>query len=294
MELRQLEQLVAVAEEGSFTRAAARLHVAQPGVSAQVRRLEAELGQELLDRSGPGVRPTVVGAAVLPHARAALAAVRAVRATVDEHDGLLRGRVAVGAITSTQSDLPGLLAAFHQEHPDVELSLVEGASDLLVSRLREGSLDLALLALTGPAPAGLALHDLGSTAFVAAVPPDHRLARRTTVRLAELATEPLACLPRGTAVRTTLERAAAAAGIPLRVAYEAGSPGAVAELARRGLGIAVVPASIGALADGTLHGIAITGPELRGRLALAWREAGAPSPAARAFVAHARAVLVTG
>ncbi|HEX6445096.1 MAG TPA: LysR family transcriptional regulator, partial [Streptosporangiales bacterium] len=89
MELRQLRYLVTVAEEANFTRAAARLHVAQPGVSAQVRRLERELGQELLDRSGRTVRLTEVGEAVLPYARAALSAVDGARRAVDELSGLV-------------------------------------------------------------------------------------------------------------------------------------------------------------------------------------------------------------
>src|SRR5215218_4902710 len=100
MELRQLEYLVAVVDHGGFTRAAERLHVAQPGISAQIRRLEAELGQELLDRSGRRVRPTAAGDAVLPYARAALQAVRGVRQAIDEVSGLLRGHVAVGTVTS--------------------------------------------------------------------------------------------------------------------------------------------------------------------------------------------------
>src|SRR5215207_1517289 len=103
MELRQLEYFVAVAEEGSFTRAAARVHVAQPGVSAQVRQLERELGQLLLDRSGRSVRLTEVGAAVLPYARAALEAVTGARLAVDEMTGLLRGHVAVGMLTACAS-----------------------------------------------------------------------------------------------------------------------------------------------------------------------------------------------
>src|SRR5690242_21123495 len=100
MELRQLEYFVAVAEEGSFTRAAARVHVAQPGVSAQVRQLERELGQELFDRSGRTVRLTEVGEAVLPFARAALEAVDGAHRTVEELTGLLRGQVAVGMVTA--------------------------------------------------------------------------------------------------------------------------------------------------------------------------------------------------
>src|SRR5436190_20936586 len=100
MELRQLEYFVAVAEEASFTKAAARVHVAQPGVSAQIRQLERELGQDLFDRTGRAVRLTEVGVAVLPYARAALEAVAGARLAVDELTGLLRGRIAVGMLTA--------------------------------------------------------------------------------------------------------------------------------------------------------------------------------------------------
>ena len=120
MELRQLQYLLAVVEEQSFTKAAARLHVAQPWVSAQVRQLETEVGQSLLDRSPSGVRPTTVGAAVVPHARAALEAVTAVSDTVDQLAGLLRGHVTVATVPSVASgavNLPRLLVDFHHQHP---------------------------------------------------------------------------------------------------------------------------------------------------------------------------------
>src|SRR5664280_3481936 len=100
MELRQLEYFVAVVEEASFTKAALRVHVAQPGVSAQVRRLERELGQELLDRSGRTVQPTAAGVAVLPYARAALADAAGVRLAIDELTGLTRGHLTIGTVTS--------------------------------------------------------------------------------------------------------------------------------------------------------------------------------------------------
>src|ERR1035437_5789009 len=98
MELRQLEYFVAVAEEASLTSADARLHVAQPGVSAQIRQLERELGQELLDRSARTVRPPEAGAAVLVSAREALGAASGARLAVDELSGLIRGHVAVGMV----------------------------------------------------------------------------------------------------------------------------------------------------------------------------------------------------
>jgi DNA-binding transcriptional LysR family regulator len=146
MELRQLKYFVAVAEEGSFTSAAAKVHVAQPGVSAQIRRLEHELGQDLLDRSGRTVRLTEVGAAVLPYARAAIAAAAGARLAVDELSGLLRGHVAIGMVALPSfTELPDLLAAFNHEHPAVEITLTEANSDRLLNAIQTGELDLALV-----------------------------------------------------------------------------------------------------------------------------------------------------
>ena len=99
IDLKWLRSFLVVAEEASFTRAAARVHVAQPGVSAQVRRLESELGQRLLDRSGRTVRLTEAGAAVLPFARAALDAVAQGRLAVDDLAGLVRGQVTIGMVS---------------------------------------------------------------------------------------------------------------------------------------------------------------------------------------------------
>src|SRR5690348_4546889 len=119
MELRQLEYLVAVAEEGTFTKAAARMHVAQSGVSAQILLLERELGQRLFDRSRSPVRLTKVGAALLKHARVALAAVADAKQVADEYGVALRGHVSVGlaASSSLAFDLVDMLAEFHREHP---------------------------------------------------------------------------------------------------------------------------------------------------------------------------------
>src|SRR3954451_13496404 len=155
MELRQLAYVVAVAEEGSFTRAAEREHVAQPAVSAQVRRLEAELGQPLFAR-GPGpVTLTAAGEAVLPFARAALASAAGVRTAVDELAGLLRGRVAVGIVPSIEHRLAGVLAAFHAAHPGVEITLAEDTSDALIDGVRTGRLDFAVAGVAGAGPPDL-------------------------------------------------------------------------------------------------------------------------------------------
>jgi DNA-binding transcriptional LysR family regulator len=292
MELRQLEYLVAVADEANFTRAAARLHVAQPGVSAQIRRLERELGQDLLDRSGRAVRPTDAGDAVLPYARAALAAVDGLRSVVDELTGLLRGRVAVGMITGCSSlDLARLLAQFHRDHPGVEITLSEGNSDQLVQSLRDGRLDLAWVGLAGPAPTGLATQVIVDEPLLAAVGHDDPLAARTSITVSALARHPLITLPPGTGLRSAGDAAFGSLGLQPRIAFEATSPELLVQLASQGLGVALLPESVARASKDAVHPLTITRPRPSSRLDLAWRAGGPTSPAARALVAHARSVL---
>jgi DNA-binding transcriptional LysR family regulator len=288
MELRQLEYFVAVAEEASFTRAAAKVHVAQPGVSAQIRRLERELGQPLFDRTSRSVRLTEVGAAVLPHARAALAAVDGARLAVGELTGLLGGHVAVGTVTSHDVDLPGLLADFHDDHPAVEITLTEGSSGDLLDGLRTGRLDLAIVSIGRKVPAGVEIQVLTDQPIVAAVCHDHELAAHPAISLDTLRGRPLISLPRGTGLRARLDEACAAAGFTPRIAFEASDPGVLAQLAAHGLGAAILPAEFAAARSDRLCSITIGRPALRGRLAFAWRAEGPGSPAGRAFVARAR------
>jgi DNA-binding transcriptional LysR family regulator len=292
MELHQLEYLVAVAEEGSFTRAAQRVHVAQPGVSAQIGRLERELGQQLFDRAGRTVRLTEVGAAVLPYARAALGAVGGARLAVDELTGLLHGRVGIGMVTACSTTaLFDLLAEFHRRHPAVEMSLSEANSDQLTDGLRDGRLDLALIGVGGPSPAGLASKVLLEERLVAAVRRDDPLAARASVTLRTLNARNLISLPRGTGLRTAIDEACAAAGLPARIAFEASAPGVLALLAARGLGVAILPASLARAHETELTAVEITRPVLRARIELAWRPAGPASPAARALIALAQSSL---
>jgi DNA-binding transcriptional LysR family regulator len=290
MELRQLEYFVTVVEEANFTRAAERLHVAQPGVSAQIRRLERELGQELLDRSGRTVRLTEVGAAVLPYARAALASVAGVRLAVGELTGLLSGRIAIGTVTSHGVDLPRLLAEFHRDHPAVEITLGEDSSDRLVTGLREGRLDAAVIAFGPAPPPSLDVIVVTEEPVVAAVSHDSELAARSTIPVGALRDRVLICLPPGTGIRSLLDDACAAAGFTPHIAFEAGTPMVLAQLAAQGLGVAVLPESIARSRD-DLHPLTITHPDLRGSLGFAWRAEGPVSPAARALIERARRLL---
>ncbi|WP_242907695.1 LysR family transcriptional regulator [Actinomadura terrae] len=292
MELRQLEYFVAVTEEASFTKAAARLHVAQPGVSAQIRQLERELGQPLLDRSGRTVRLTEVGAAVLPYARAALAAVEGARLSVDELTGLLRGHVTIGTIDWIRSlKLPAMLADFHRDHPNVEITVTQEDSATLTEGLRTGRVDLAFISLASEPPEGLRTRVVIEQEVYAAVAPGHELAGRTTITLRALAGHDLVSLPKGTGLRAVLDEACAEAGVRPRVAFEAAEPPVLAQLAAHGLGVAILPeAAAHAYAD-ELRLMPIVRPRLSGRIALAWRAEGPRSPAARALIERARALL---
>lgn len=292
MELRQLEYFVAVAEEANFTRAAAKVHVAQPGVSAQIRRLERELGHTLLDRSGRTVRLTEAGAELLPYARAALGAVEGARLAADQLAGLVRGRVAVGMVTSFPAvDLADLLASFHHEHPGVEITLAEDNSDRLIDGLREGRLDLAVVGLATAPPEGIESEVMVDEALVAAVRHDDVLAKRATIGFKALADRALISLPRGTGLRAAVDAAAARLGVRPRIAFEASDPVILAQLAARGLGVAILPASLAQARAATLHAVSITKPRLRSRLDLAWRSDGPVGPAARLFIARARTTL---
>ncbi|MEU1546486.1 LysR family transcriptional regulator [Nocardia sp. NPDC005745] len=295
MELRQLRYFVTVAQEASFTRAAARLHLAQPGLSAQIRQLERELGRPLLDRGGRTITLTEVGAAVLPHARAALAAAERITHTVDEFTGLLRGQVRVGLISGAaveEFDVAAVLADFHHDHPQIGISLTEDTSERMLAALGRGELDMALVGMTGaeldPAIGIEVVLDTAVVAAVAAADPGYG----DEVALTALRDRPLICLTPGTGIRGVFERACAAAGFEPGIAYEAAAPALLLRLAARGLGVAVVPelTTEEAAAFG-VRTVRIVEPELRGRLALAWRTDRPASPAAKVLLGQLRIAL---
>jgi DNA-binding transcriptional LysR family regulator len=286
MELRQLEYFVTVAETGGFTSAAARVHITQSGVSAQIRQLERELGAPLLDRSGRTVTLTSAGAAALPHARAALAAAAAVRDAVDDVTGLVRGHLVIGMITGCRiTPFFDALAAFHAAHPGIELTVVEDASDRLTAEVRSGGLDGALIGAAAGPPDEFAALTIVSERLVALVPAGHPLAGRRRLTLADVIAHPLVCMPVGTGIRAVLDDACAAHGVTPRITLEASAPDAVLDLARRGLGVAVLAESMASDAP-ELHAAVIGDVTTPATLAFVWRTAA--SPAMRALADQVR------
>ncbi|MCQ4120397.1 LysR family transcriptional regulator [Rhodococcus tibetensis] len=286
MELRQLEYFVAVAEEANFTRAALRVHISQSGISAQIRQLEHDLGAALIDRSTRTARLTAAGEAALVHARATLAAAAGVRDAVDAVNQLVRGRLVVGMVTAcTVTGLFDALATFHGAHPGVDVSLLEDNSDHLVERVRSGDIDLALVGTATTPPDGLEAFPIIKERLVAAVPPNHPLIGRTSVTLAELCDHAIVCMPAGTGIRTVFDQACAVSDIRPNIALQASAPDTVADLALRGLGVAILSESMAAGFD-ELTALVLEDVEIPAVLALVWKSAA--RPALRELVRHTR------
>ncbi|MFI9626098.1 LysR family transcriptional regulator [Streptomyces sp. NPDC052042] len=283
MELQQMRYVVAVAELGSFTRAAKRCLVVQSALSHQIARLEKELGARLFDRTSRRVRLTPAGEAFLPQARQALDAAERARSEVAAAVGEIRGRLAVGAIPTIGSvDLPAELRAFRHRHPNVGVALREGASKDLVQEVRDGTLDVAFLGVPPSyRPTGVSQRELATGELVAVVAPAHPLAGEADVGLDRLARETFVDHPAGTAARAQSDEAFAAMGLTREVAFEVGGTDFIVRLVRSGLGVAMLPA---AFAEG-LTGVHV----LRVREAparterLVWSRSG-PTPAATAFL----------
>jgi DNA-binding transcriptional LysR family regulator len=255
MELRQLATFVAVAEEGSFTRASDRLHVVQSAVSAGVRNLERELGASLFDRSTHRVQLTDAGRALLPEARATLAAATAARDAVDAVRGGVRGTVLLGTMQAQGMraiDVPGLLAAFRKDHPLVEVHIrhAGGGSSEMAAQVRESRLDLAFVSLPVHELPGVELTPLAREPIMVVAPATHPLAERKTVALAALAGEPLVEPPEGWGIRMAMDRAFAAAGVTRTTTYEINDTASLIEFVRHGLALTMLPASLVADRDG--------------------------------------------
>jgi DNA-binding transcriptional LysR family regulator len=185
----------------------------------------------------------------------------------------------------TVTPLFDALQAFHLAHPGVEIALVEDNSDRLIERVRIGAIDLALVGAAGAPPPGLQALPIISEGLAAAVPAGHPLAGRPGASLAEVCAHPIVCLPEGTGVRTVLEQECAAQGLHPDISLQASAPDAVADLAVRGLGVAILSASMAAGYADRLEAVAIDDLETPAVLALVWTST--VSPALRQLLGHA-------
>jgi len=295
-----LETFAAVVDHGSFSAAALALHRAQSRVSTHVAALERALGGTLVDRSHRPVRPTELGLAFLPHARAVLAALERGVEAVDEHTGTLRGRVVIGCHPSVSAGfLPGVLSAVHAEHPLLRVHLTEHTTPDLVSGIAAGRFDIAIHSLASDPPSSdlLSVH-LWTERFVAVVPPEHPLLpadgpTREGLDPASLTAHPLIAIARpGAAVDPDTGSALRAWGLEIPLTWQSEQPQSVVNLARAGLGVGVLNALAASISDTTGMVVVPVGSLAEGREVAVTRDRrSAPSPSVdvvfRAIVAAA-------
>lgn len=288
MELRHLRAFTAVAEELHFGRAAARLHMAQPPLSQQIRHLERDLGVQLLERTTRRVRLTNAGVVFLEHARRVLAEADRARESVLLTEQGERGEIRVGLTgATTWRLLPRMTRAYRARYPLVRLELHPSVfSGAQISALLDGGIDVGLL--RAPVPAALACRTLLDEELVAVLPDEHPLAARPSVPLADLAGEKFVSYPdrQGSNLRDVAMRACAEVGFWPRVVQEAQDTYTVVALVAAAVGVALLPASAEWL---HFEGVAfrpVTGADVRVPVALTWRP-GHESPVLAGFLAVA-------
>jgi DNA-binding transcriptional LysR family regulator len=241
MELRALDYFVAVADERHFTRAAARMHVSQSGLSAAIKTLEAELHATLFERTTRRVQLTAAGAALLPDARRALAAARAGTDAVNAVLGLHRGQVSVGIMQQMGLvELPRLLTRYHRRYPGIELRLRQASADDLHRLLLDGDLDLCVASPPDPTDDRVTTVDLLHTPVVLACRADDPYATRRSVAFRDLADRNVLGFPRGWSLRNLTDRAAAAAAVSLEVNLEVNDTATLLDLVEAGLGVTLI------------------------------------------------------
>ncbi|HWW54507.1 MAG TPA: LysR family transcriptional regulator, partial [Acidimicrobiales bacterium] len=282
MDLRQLEYVVAVAEEGGFTAAAAAVNVAQPSLSQSVRALEAELGVELFHRVGRGVVLSAAGDAFVSAARQVRRGVAELRDSVAAVRDVVAGTLDVAALPTLAVDpLAPLVGTFRRLHPGVIVRLVDPGDTGPAAYVRRGDAEIGMVEL--PVAGDLVTLPLGQQQLLAICSKGDGAGLGRVAPLSALAALPLVATPVGTSTRRVLDSALAAAGVEGRVAVEVDQREAVVPLVLAGAGISFVPA---AQASGAaLQGACVVRPDppLQRSIGLVHRDRRL-SPAARAFV----------
>jgi DNA-binding transcriptional LysR family regulator len=286
VELRQLEHFLAVVEEGSFTRAAARVFLVQSSLSASLLALERELGTALFIRGRRGAELTDAGRALLEPARSALQKVQHARDAVAEVQGLLRGTVRIATVFVPSSiDLIDPIREFRAQNPNVEVFLRPADPATMVRLVEDGEVDFAITPRVEQGTAPLLFQPLVSSPLVIICPADHRLAGARDVEPHDLVAESIIDLPRGWRSRDLFDQLFEDAELRREVRLEVDDWSRAQAMVRKGLGISYGPSEcIGeefsglimpaTLTDAPLWELGITAraPELRG-------------PAGRAFLA---------
>ena len=292
MELRQLRYLLAIAEEGHMGRAAERVHITQPGLSQQLRKLETELGVSLIERHSKGVRLSIAGTALLPFFRNALRQLHDARAALNELSQSPQGAVSVGSLQAISVGLlPRAVARLVDSHPGVRLREQDMAASEIELGVDQGRLDLGISFLpVSRSHERFETEHLFEEELVLLLNRRHPLAGGATFRLRDLEQVRLALLPVRFQIRRILDEAISTHGLAPDVAVEMDtSRGLLAVVAETELGT-ILPAMAAPPSSRDLKRIPLVDPVPTCSVGLIWRQSGFRSSAARALASELRAL----
>lgn len=242
-DLPDLRLVAAIADSGSLTRAAERVHLAASSASHRLTQLEAALGVALFERHARGLTPTAAGESLLRHARQVFAQLEQMHADLAPYASGLASQVTVFANTNAiNCFLPEDIGGFLREHPRLRVSLEEQPSPAIIRAVAAGQVDLGVVAAE-PGVAGLETRPYRRDRLVLIVPPGHRLAGQAALAFAEVLEEPFVCLHAGSAIHTFMMNAAAELGGRLDVRIQVRSFNAIVRMVAAGVGIGMVPAA---------------------------------------------------
>jgi DNA-binding transcriptional LysR family regulator len=287
MELRQLEYLITVIDEGTFTAAATRLRIAQSAVSHHVSKLERELGVQLLRRERPKVLPTPLGEVFAARARRILAEVSAATEDLSGLQGQTVGAVTFGAtIPAASFDVAGLIGAFRAGYPGVRVRLREGTRSELLDMVRDDRLDVAVVsAKPDDLPKGITRMLVDIDHLVLAGPHGHPLERYDVVPVQELHGADLVTFREGAGLRRAADEVLEQVGVKPNVVIESNEMAVLVGLVSEGLGLAILPRAFVAQSTKPVWSRPLD-PPIDPPLTLIWREGRRRSSPADVFLRH--------
>src|SRR5258705_12082601 len=291
MEIRQLRAFVAIAELGTFTAGALRVHVSQAAISMQIRQLESEIGAKVFVRAPRHVILTEAGEHLLRRARQILREHDAALDEIAELAGAERGRLRIGSASAMvlTEQLPRILKELRKQHPAADISVMSGTSETLVDQILAGELDIAFVSLPVDVR-GIQTQRLSEDQLVAIASPRHKLAKQRTISAFTLAGEKLILGERGGNTRRLIDQFFAQAGVTLRVSMELSRQTAIRRMVEEDMGVGIVPLQSvrEEVEKGRLVRWWIEGAEINWQLGLAQLSGGYESPILHTFIKIAR------
>jgi DNA-binding transcriptional LysR family regulator len=296
VEIRQLRAFVAIAETGTFTAGALRVHVTQAAISMQIRQLESEIGARVFVRAPRHVILTEAGEQLLRRARHILREHDAAIDEIAELAGAERGRLRIGSASAMvlTEQLPAILKDLRKQHPAAEISVMSGTSEVLVDQILAGEVDIAFVSLPVDVR-GIKTERLSDDQLVAIASPRHRLAKQRTISAYTLAGERLILGERGGNTRRLIDQFFAQAGVTIRVAMELSRQQAIKRMVEEDMGVGIVPLQSvrEEVEKGRLIRWWIEGAEINWELGIAQLSNGYDSPIMQKFVSLARKNFVS-